>query len=586
MCLNGWGGKLHADLVAYIGAQRPDVLCLQEVVHSPQAQHDWLTYRDGDHILPQRANFFADVAAALPDHSATFCPAAQGVLWEDDRQIPSQWGLATFVYRSIPIIGQAQGFVHKGFSADGYGDHPRSRSAHGVRLFDLVADRAVSITHMHGLRDLRGKMDTPDRAAQARRLLALSDQISEQGDTRVICGDFNVEPDSETQRILGDAGFTDLVTSRGHRLCHGGPIISPEHALALARICGVQGFVAGSTLDRIPLEQTLNEVTRGFTAIPSLSRVRSTAGDPHVGLVGSSQAMQHIRNGIEELAFVDIPVLITGETGTGKSLAAQCIHNMGPAASRAPVLVDCAALDAEEGGAHLLGRAAGARAGTASHRGALEQAAKCTIIFEEINALLPEHQGKILKFVDEGIVQRIGDHTVRDVSARVVSTTTADRFALADGAGLRSDLFHRVSGHIISIPPLRDRVDDIPELAFHLARNIVGGEPPKFSNAALRRLLEYSWPGNVRELKYAVMRALRQRNGSTIGLKAVAFLRQSPIAYEGPNLNTLPDGTPSERELITSALSRNGFRRAETALELGITTRTLYNKIKKLGLQV
>lgn len=376
------------------------------------------------------------------------------------------------------------------------------------------------------------------------------------------------------------------VPSSVDRLCHGGPITSPEHALALTRICGVQGFVAGSTLDRIPLEQTLNEVTRGFTAIPSLSRMRATAGNPQLGLVGSSQAMQHIRQEIEELAFDDIPVLITGETGTGKSLAARRIHDIGPSASRAPVSVDCAALDVEDGGAHLLGRAAGGRTGTASHRGALEQAAKSTIIFEEINALLPEHQGKILKFVDEGIVQRIGDHTVRDVSVRVVSTTTADRFALADGAGLRRDLFYRLSGHIISIAPLRDRVDDIPELAFHLGRNIVGGEPPKFSNAALRRLLEYGWPGNVRELKYAVMRALRQSNGSTISLKAVAFLRQSPIADEVPNINTLPDGPPSERDLITSALSRNGFRRAETALELGITTRTLYNKIKKLGLQV
>lgn len=369
------------------------------------------------------------------------------------------------------------------------------------------------------------------------------------------------------------------------RLCHGGPIISPEHALALTRICGVQGFVAGSTLDRIPLEQTLNEVTKGFTAIPSLSRVRASAGDPQLGLIGSSQAMQHIREEIEDLAFDDIPVLITGETGTGKSLAARCLHESGPTASRAPVLVDCAALDGEDGGAHLLGRAAGGRSGTASHRGALEQAANSTIIFEEINALLLEHQGKILKFVDEGIVQRIGDHTVRDVSARVVSTTTADRFALADGGGLRRDLYYRVSGHIISIPPLRDRVDDIPELAFHLGRRLMSDEAPKFSNAAMRRLLEYGWPGNVRELKYAVMRALRQSNGATVGLKAVEFLLQSPALDEVPNINIAPERLTSERDVIMAALSRNGFRRAETALELGVTTRTLYNKIKKFGLQ-
>ncbi|SMY07160.1 hypothetical protein [Flavimaricola marinus] len=90
ICLNGWGGKLHAELVAYVGAEQPDVLCLQEVVHSPQTDQEWLTYRDGDHVLPQRANFFSDVCKALPDHVATFCPAAQGVLWDGDVAIPSQ----------------------------------------------------------------------------------------------------------------------------------------------------------------------------------------------------------------------------------------------------------------------------------------------------------------------------------------------------------------------------------------------------------------------------------------------------------------------------------------------------------------
>ena len=216
MCLNGWGGKLHEGLVAYLSQTQPDVLCLQEVVHSPATDKDWLTYRDGDHILPQRANFFADVAAALPDHLAIFCPAAQGELWDDNLAVPSQWGLATFVHRSLPLIGQVQGFVHKEFSAHGYGDHPRSRSAHAVRLFDYARNRSVSITHMHGLRDLRGKMDTPERSAQARRFLSLSHQVTTPGDLRLLCGDFNVEPDSETLQLLATDGFTELVTSGGH----------------------------------------------------------------------------------------------------------------------------------------------------------------------------------------------------------------------------------------------------------------------------------------------------------------------------------------------------------------------------------
>lgn len=214
MCLNGWGGKLHEELLPYVEAEAPEILCLQEVVHSPESEKDWLTYRDGDHILPQRANFFRDVSKALPNHLAVFCPAAQGVLWDENRSIASQWGLATLVHLSLPIIGQVQGFVHRDYSPVGYGDHPRSRSAHGVRVYDYEADRTVSVTHMHGLRDLNGKMDTPERADQARRLLDMSRQLSRPDDVVVICGDFNVEPDSETLAILTDAGLTELVTGR------------------------------------------------------------------------------------------------------------------------------------------------------------------------------------------------------------------------------------------------------------------------------------------------------------------------------------------------------------------------------------
>jgi Endonuclease/Exonuclease/phosphatase family len=213
--LNAWGGVLHEPLLAYLEAISPDVLCVQEVVHTPASKADWLTYRDGGHVLPQRANLFRDISAVLSDHAATFCPAAQGVLWDGEGAVPSQWGLATFVNHALPVVGQVQGFVHKDYSPDGYGEHPRSRSAHGVRLYDGAHQRFVSITHMHGLRDLRGKMDTPDRAAQARRLIALSDQLSRPGDLRVICGDFNVDPGSETLALLAQRGFVELVTSRG-----------------------------------------------------------------------------------------------------------------------------------------------------------------------------------------------------------------------------------------------------------------------------------------------------------------------------------------------------------------------------------
>lgn len=217
LCLNCWGGTLHRELLSYLGERRPDILCLQEIVQTPTSPKETLVYRDGDHVLDQRANLFSEIQSALPDYSGTFCPAAQGTLWDGDTEISSQWGLATFSKKTIPIVAQAQDFVHKEFSAFGYGSHPRSRSAHAIRLFNYELEQYVCIAQMHGLRDLGGKGDTPDRKSQVKRFISLLDRISHEGDLKVMCGDFNVQPNSETLEILSQSGFTELVTTRTDR---------------------------------------------------------------------------------------------------------------------------------------------------------------------------------------------------------------------------------------------------------------------------------------------------------------------------------------------------------------------------------
>jgi endonuclease/exonuclease/phosphatase family metal-dependent hydrolase len=215
MCLNGWGGKLYEPLIKYLSETSPDVLCLQEVVHTPASDKDVLIYRDGAHVLPQRANLYRDICRALPDHVGIFSPAAQGVLWDGEESIPSQWGLATFVRKSLPIIAQHQGFVHKTFSPDGYGEHPRSRTAHAIRVHDFERGWPVCIAHMHGLRDMAGKMDTPERDAQSRRFADICTAVMESGDRLIACGDFNVEPSSRMFATMAELGLVDLVTSRG-----------------------------------------------------------------------------------------------------------------------------------------------------------------------------------------------------------------------------------------------------------------------------------------------------------------------------------------------------------------------------------
>ena len=214
--LNAWGGQLHEPLIPYLVDVDADVLCVQEVVRAHDTNSDWLIYRDHGVELSQRANLFDELKAALPDHDAFFLPVARGHLFDGERRVFSEFGLATFVRRTYPIIAQAAGFVHGEFSADGWGAHPRSRNAHCIRLFDYERGCPMTIAQMHGLRDTAGKGDTPARRHQANALVDLIRQVKQDGDRLVVCGDFNVLPDSETFEILGSLGLVDLVTLRGH----------------------------------------------------------------------------------------------------------------------------------------------------------------------------------------------------------------------------------------------------------------------------------------------------------------------------------------------------------------------------------
>jgi endonuclease/exonuclease/phosphatase family metal-dependent hydrolase len=216
LSLNCWGGRLGPGLVDYLRSAEADVLCLQEVVHAPGCPQVWLDYREDGIELPQRANLFREIAEALPSHAGFFCPAARGDLFDGERPVSTEWGLATFVRRDLVVIGQAQGFVHGDYAAQGWGPHPRARNAHVVRVFDIAAGRAVAVAHMHGLRDPGGKGDTPARLAQADRFAALISAVARRDDPVIACGDFNVLPDSATFTRLRALGFSDLVTARGY----------------------------------------------------------------------------------------------------------------------------------------------------------------------------------------------------------------------------------------------------------------------------------------------------------------------------------------------------------------------------------
>lgn len=217
LSLNVWGGKLYEPLIRYLAEVDADVYCLQEVVRTPGYPGSELIYRDGDLRLPQRTKLFEDIRSILPEHDARFFPASRGPLFDnEEREFKSEFGLATFVRRSLPVIGEAMGFVHGAFSGDGWGEHPRSRNAHCFRIFDAGQGAAITLAHMHGLREPAGKHDSPIRERQAERLADLVRHVWPGDERLIVCGDFNVLPASVTFTKLSELGLNDLVTGHGH----------------------------------------------------------------------------------------------------------------------------------------------------------------------------------------------------------------------------------------------------------------------------------------------------------------------------------------------------------------------------------
>jgi len=213
--LNAWGGRVFDPMAPFFKSVDADVLCLQEVLRTPGAGRRWLTYRGDGAELPQRANLYDEIRDAHPGHDAAFHPAARGELFDGEKVFLSEFGLATLVRNSLPVVGAALDFVHGEFSPDSWGEHPRPRNAHCLRLFDTAGGAPIVVAHLHGLRELAGKQDTPHRRAQAHALVRLIRTIWRPGERLVVCGDLNLLPGSETFAILGELGLIDLVTGRG-----------------------------------------------------------------------------------------------------------------------------------------------------------------------------------------------------------------------------------------------------------------------------------------------------------------------------------------------------------------------------------
>ena len=309
-------------------------------------------------------------------------------------------------------------------------------------------------------------------------------------------------------------------------------------------------------------------------------------------MVGRSGPMTLVYEQIARVAGTSVTVFITGESGTGKELVARTVHDLSRRRARPFLAVNCGAISPNLIESEVFGHEQGSFPGAErQHQSFFERAHGGTLFLDEITDMPPAVQAKLLRVLESGTCMRVGSTTPMEADVRVIAATNRDPARAVASGSLREDLMYRLNVFPIDLPPLRQRREDLPLLVSHILREIGHreGSPKHASSQALKRLAEYGWPGNVRELRNVLQRAYVMTSGSEI---ADSWLPRNQLADRVPvhgasSLLEIPVGTPlaaAERQLILATLGHFGQHKERTAAALGISLKTLYNRLKEYGI--
>jgi arginine utilization regulatory protein len=323
----------------------------------------------------------------------------------------------------------------------------------------------------------------------------------------------------------------------------------------------------------------------------------ATAGARHTfsDIIGNNPLLQDTLRWARKTAEHSLPVLISGETGTGKELLAQGIHNAGSRKDKPFVAINCAAIPENLLEGLLFGTSKGAFTGAVDRPGLFEQASEGTLVLDEINSMSLPLQSKLLRVIQEEAVLRVGDLREREINTRLISISNTDPQQAIEEGQLREDLYYRIAYISLNMPPLRRRSDDLPILISHLigkynARLNLGVN--SVSPELFARLEKYPWPGNVRELEHllaAGMSSMRETD-LKIGLCDLPpnirhkFAAETATQEESSSSNLELTMDRFERKVVEEALKRNSWNVSKTARELGLKRQSLQYRMKKYAL--
>jgi two-component system response regulator HydG len=346
---------------------------------------------------------------------------------------------------------------------------------------------------------------------------------------------------------------------------------------------------AGQILGAVETLTDISEIDKRDEKIHHLSKLIDTAGDFH-GLVGKSPIMQQVFELTHKAAQSEAPVIIFGESGTGKELVAHAIHALGRRSEGPFITCNCAALNEALLESELFGHVKGAFTGAYTHRqGRFEAAHRGDIFLDEIGDIPPAIQVKLLRVLETKQFERVGDHRSISVDVRIITATHRDLESLVSDGTFRQDLFFRINVIPIHLPPLRERLDDLPLLVDHFITRLRqrSGKPISgLTREAMGILLDHPWPGNVRELKGALEYAFVVAEAGLIApshLPPKLNSRKIPLTPP-PEAKAAPDS--DEKTALIDALRQAGGNQSQAAALLGVSRVTVWHRMKKYGIDV